>query len=96
MEDVSNEELIELLYAVEDDLPAAAIVKDDQGPNVIVNTGNPDDTVQAQLEMIAGHMTWLADHTEADLETVAQDALSVAQDMRDAPGFFAHSEDLPD
>jgi hypothetical protein len=94
MEDVPNEELIELLYSVDEDLPAAATVVDDRGPNIVVNTGTLENTVEAQLSMIAVHMKWLADHTEADIETVADDALELAQEMRESPGFFAHSEDM--
>jgi hypothetical protein len=94
MGDVQNAELIELLYAADEDMPAAAIVRDDRGPNLVVNTGRPDNTVEAQLEMIAGHMIWLADHTEADLEMVADDALDLAREMRAGEGFFANPEDL--
>ncbi|MFW5919833.1 MAG: hypothetical protein ACOCSF_06545, partial [Halanaeroarchaeum sp.] len=84
----------ELLYAVDEDHPAAATVVDDRGPNVVVNTGEPENAVEAQLSMIAVHMKWLADHTEADIETVAEDALELATEMQSGPGFFASSGEL--
>ncbi|MEF8757490.1 MAG: hypothetical protein V5A33_04565 [Halobacteriales archaeon] len=87
MGDVPNEGLIELLYAVDEDQPAAAIVRDDVGPRVAVNTGEIGDPVEYQLSMIAAYMSWLADHTEADLETVADDALEVALEMQATGGF---------
>jgi hypothetical protein len=93
MGDVPNEGLIELLYAVDEDQPAAAIVNDDVGPHVVVNTGQIGDTVESQLSMIAAHMSWLADHTEADLETVADDALEIALEMQATGGFKTRSDD---
>lgn len=82
MSDHPHEEAIQLLYAAETEDPAAAVVLNDQGPRLSVNTGHTDSAVEAQLTMIAGYIDWLASHTNVEPERVAGDALEITLEMR--------------
>lgn len=82
MADHPHEEAIKLLYAAEEEHPAAAVVLDKQGPRLSVNTGHTDSAVEAQLTMIAGYVNWLADHTDVPPEQVTTDVLDIVHNLR--------------
>jgi|GEM_PF-4885585 len=88
MGDHPNANLIELLYNGDETEPAVAVRLESDGPRIGVSTGYTDDPVESQLSMLAGYMTWLAHNTEVDVERVAEDALDIAREMREADSVF--------
>lgn len=83
MADHPHEEAIKLLYAAEKAHPAAAVVLDEKGPRLSVNTGHTDSAVEAQLTMIAGYVGWLAEHTDVPPQQVTTDVLEIVHQLRD-------------
>lgn len=81
MSDHPHGDAIQLLYAADEDHPSAALVLDDQGPTLRVETGRTEDAVQSQLRLIATHVRWLADHTDVPVEQVATDVATLADDV---------------
>ncbi|WP_255150764.1 hypothetical protein [Halorarius halobius] len=79
MADHPHAEGIQLLYDADADHPSATLVNADGGPELCANTGHTDDAVEAQLELIATHMRWLADRTDVPVSQVATDAVQLAE-----------------
>lgn len=84
MSDHPHADEIQLLYAADAEHPSATLVNTDGGPELRANTGETDDAVEAQLELIATHVTWLAERTDVPVSQVATDVVRLAED---ASGF---------
>lgn len=84
MTDHPHEAGIQLLYAADEAQPSAALVHGESGPRLRITTGQTDDAVGAQLELLATHVRWLADRTDVPVSQVATDAARLAED---ADGF---------
>lgn len=79
MSDHPHGDAIQLLYAADEDHPSAALVLDDRGPTLRVETGRTEDAVRSQLRLIATHVRWLADRTDVPVEQVATDVATLAE-----------------
>lgn len=79
MSDHPHGDAIQLLYAATEDHPSAALVLDDRGPTLRVETGRTEDAVVSQLRLIATHVRWLADRTDVPVEQVATDVATLAE-----------------
>ena len=79
MGDHPHEAGIQLLYAADGDQPSATLVGGDGGPQLRINTGHTDDAVEAQLQLLATHVRWLADRTDVPVSQVATDAAKLAE-----------------
>lgn len=74
---------IRMLEDLDDDLAVALLMLEREGPALSVHTGDTDDPVMAQLNLIATHINWLAQTTEVPPKKVAQDALEIAVEYQD-------------
>lgn len=92
MSDHPNEDLIGLLYDAGEAEPAVAAVLEEDGPRVSVNTGYTDNAVESQLTLIAAYVKWLADRSDVEPETVADDALEIVDQMRASDDIFVDKQ----
>lgn len=77
-------ERIQMLEDLDDDIAVALLMLEREGPAASIHTGDTDDAVMAQLNLIATHINWLAKMTEVPPEKVANDALEIATEYHDS------------
>lgn len=78
---------IQMLEDLDDDIAVALLMLEREGPAASIHTGETEDAVMAQLNLIATHINWLAQMTEVPPKKVAQDALEIAVEYQDNDEF---------
>lgn len=80
---------LEILEDAEEENPTVSMVLDEEGPHIYINTGYTSDAAQAQLNLMATHIQWLAERTDTSAEDIGQEAIGLAKDLGQSPDAFS-------
>jgi len=82
----AQQEMMEAISAVGNDSPMALLYLTRDGADIKIQAGRSDNHKNEQFTLAAMYLLFLEENTSGDLYEVAQEAASVAEQMRETEG----------
>jgi len=86
--DSPHQNAIDVLNQLDEENPTATLFLDEDGPGATINTGHTGDPTAAQFDLIATHILWMSDNTNANIEQIAMQAAQTARQLKDEDGNY--------